>query len=233
MAESPSNTQLSSQYESVRQRIADACSNSGRSAQEIALLAVSKRHTVESIQEVYALGQRAFGENYVQEGVDKAQRLSELDIQWHFIGPLQSNKSKAVAEHFHWVHTIDREKIAKRLNDQRPKDIGKLNVLIQVNISDQNSKSGISLNEVPELARYIESLEQLQLRGLMCIPAPANETDLARDLANMNQAFLSLKTEYPHVDTLSMGMSQDLDLAIQNGSTLVRIGTAIFGQRIS
>lgn len=231
MAESRSNTQLSAQYDAIKQQITQACLKSGRSELDIELLAVSKRHSMDSIKQIYAQGQRAFGENYVQEGVEKAQQLSDLNIQWHFIGPIQSNKSKAVAEHFHWVHTIDREKIAKRLNDQRPEHMGKLNVLIQVNISKQDSKSGIKLDQVGSLADYLDTLDNITLRGLMCIPAPADVTNLELDFLAMHQAFEDLKLNHPQVDTLSMGMSQDLDLAIKSGSTLVRIGTAIFGER--
>jgi len=154
-----------------------------------------------------------------------------LDIEWHFIGPIQSNKTRQVAEHFHWVHTIDREKIAKRLNDQRPSTLPKLNVLIQVNISAQESKSGISLEEIPALAQAINALPNLELKGLMCIPAPLDAEQLKQEFNAMHEAYQSLQQTYPQVDTLSMGMSADLELAIECGSNMVRIGTAIFGQR--
>jgi pyridoxal phosphate enzyme (YggS family) len=226
-------TQLSTQYAQVKEQLKQACANFNRSPQDVCLLAVSKRHSLESIRHIYDLGQRAFGENYVQEGVEKAQALNDLNIEWHFIGPIQSNKSKPVAEHFHWVHTLDREKIATRLNEQRPNHLGKLNVLIQVNISHQESKSGISLEAVDTLASHISELPNLCLRGLMCIPAPQDQTNLQNDFLNMHAAFIALQKQYSTVDTLSMGMSQDLDLAVASGSTMVRIGTAIFGQRDS
>jgi len=233
MAQPQSISQLSTQYAHVVEQLEQACAKTERLTTDVALLAVSKRHSIESIRHIYSLGQRSFGENYVQEGVEKTQLLSDLDIQWHFIGPIQSNKTKPVAEHFHWVHTIDREKIASRLSQQRPDNLDKLNVLIQVNISQQESKSGIALDELEKLASHIDSLSNLRLRGLMCIPAPLNETDLENDFANMHAAFIHLQEHYPEVDTLSMGMSQDLDLAVAGGSTMVRIGTAIFGQRDS
>lgn len=200
--------------------------------QAVALLAVSKKHPSESIAAIYQQGQRCFGENYVQEGVDKVNALKELDIQWHFIGPIQSNKTRLVSEHFSWVHTIDRDKIAQRLNDQRPAHLPALNVLIQVNISDQDSKSGISLNDVPALAEMINQQPNLTLRGLMCIPAPQDEAQLKNEFTAMHQAYEKLKQQYAQVDTLSMGMSGDLELAIACGSNMVRVGTAIFGQRI-
>lgn len=231
MVESSSNSRLTEQYRAVQEQLAQACAKSGRSIDDVQLLAVSKRHSVQSIEHIYQLGQRAFGENYVQEAVEKSEALSSLDIEWHFIGPIQSNKSRLVAESMHWVHTVDREKIARRLDEQRPSDMGPLNVLIQVNVSQQDSKSGITLSDIPALAQLIDQLPNLELRGLMCIPAPANETDLEQDFMAMQSALNELRSHYPTVDTLSMGMSQDLELAVTCGSSLVRIGTAIFGQR--
>ncbi|EEQ09343.1 alanine racemase [Yersinia mollaretii ATCC 43969] len=197
---------------------------------------MSKTKPVTAIEEAIAAGQYAFGENYVQEGVDKIHYLANKPhippLEWHFIGPLQSNKSRLVAENFAWCHTVDRLKIAQRLSAQRPADMPALNVLIQVNISDEQSKSGIALAELPALAANISELPNLHLRGLMAIPAP--ETDYQRQLAvfeQMNQAFLTLKAQYPQMDTLSMGMTDDMPAAIAAGSTLVRIGTAIFGAR--
>ena len=176
-----------------------------------------------------------FRSNYVQEGVDKIRHFQELGVtglEWHFIGPLQSNKSRLVAEHFDWCHTIDRLRIATRLNDQRPAELPPLNVLIQINISDENSKSGIQLAELDELAAAVAELPRLRLRGLMAIPAPESEYvrqfEVARQMA---VAFAGLKTRYPHIDTLSLGMSDDMEAAIAAGSTMVRIGTAIFGAR--
>mgnify|MGYP000732652173 FL=1 len=213
----------------VKQQIANACAQSQKPVQ---LLAVSKKHPAHKIRQLFELGHSRFGENYVQEGVEKVQELKHLDIDWHFIGPIQSNKSRLVAEHFHWVHTIDTLKIARRLNDQRPVDMAPLNVLIQVNISRQESKSGITVNEISELAANISKMDNLCLRGLMCIPAPQEDSSLKVEFLAMHTQFESLKKQYPQVDTLSMGMSGDLTLAIECGSTMVRVGSAIFGQRI-
>ncbi|AIX72602.1 MAG: YggS family pyridoxal phosphate-dependent enzyme [Mixta calida] len=226
-------TSIQHNLQQVRQRIAAAAASCGRDPQEITLLAVSKTKPASDVAEALAAGQRAFGENYVQEGVDKIAALGDaLSPEWHFIGPLQSNKSRLVAEHFAWCHTIDRLRIATRLNDQRPAHLPPLNVLIQVNISDENSKSGIMLEALPELAQAVAALPRLRLRGLMAIPAP--EKSYERQLAvcqRMADALASLKKHYPSVDTLSLGMSDDMEAAIAAGSTMVRIGTAIFGAR--
>ncbi|MBE5253622.1 YggS family pyridoxal phosphate-dependent enzyme [Mixta mediterraneensis] len=226
-------TSIQHNLQQVRQRIAAAAARCGRAPEEITLLAVSKTKPASAVEDVVAAGQMAFGENYVQEGVEKVQALTaHPHLEWHFIGPLQSNKSRLVAENFAWCHTVDRQRIAQRLNDQRPLSLPPLNVLIQVNISDENSKSGIMLEAVPELAQQITQLPQLQLRGLMAIPAP--ERDYERQLAvcqQMADAFLQLKQHYASVDTLSLGMSDDMEAAIAAGSTMVRIGTALFGAR--
>jgi len=222
---------LTDRLHSVNQNISQACADTDQNRADVSLLAVSKKHSVDAIKHIYSLGQTAFGENYVQEGVDKVQALSGLAIDWHFIGPIQSNKSKSVAEHFDWVHTIDREKIAVRLDQQRPRDKSPLNVLIQVNISQQESKSGVDLTEISALANSISRMDNLSLRGLMCIPAEQEIELLRHDFTKMQTAFQQLKSEYPTIDTLSMGMSGDLSTAIEYGSTLVRIGTAIFGPR--
>ncbi|OEI72095.1 YggS family pyridoxal phosphate-dependent enzyme [Enterobacter sp. ku-bf2] len=219
----------------VRDKISAAAARCGRASEEITLLAVSKTKPASAIAEAIDAGQRAFGENYVQEGVDKIRYFQEqgkTDLQWHFIGPLQSNKSRLVAEHFDWCHTIDRLRIAARLNDQRPAEMPALNVLIQVNISDENSKSGIALSELDALAAEVAELPRLTLRGLMAIPAP--ESSYERQFAVAQQmavAFEALKARYHKVDTLSLGMSDDMEAAIAAGSTMVRIGTAIFGAR--
>ncbi|KMJ46173.1 YggS family pyridoxal phosphate-dependent enzyme [Xenorhabdus khoisanae] len=217
----------------VRNRITLVAQKCGRSPEEITLLAVSKTKPADAIAEAITNGQREFGENYVQEGVEKIQHFSNhSDLVWHFIGPLQSNKSRLVAENFDWCHTIDRLKIAQRLSEQRPENLAPLNVLIQVNISGEDSKSGILLKELMELAAIINALPNLVLRGLMAIPAP--ESDFERQITvfrQMEQAFIKMKTQYPQVDTLSMGMTDDMEAAITCGSTLVRIGTAIFGAR--
>ncbi|KZQ69468.1 YggS family pyridoxal phosphate enzyme [Klebsiella aerogenes] len=219
----------------VRDKISGAAARCGRAPEEVTLLAVSKTKPASAIEEAMAAGQRAFGENYVQEGVDKIcyfQQAGASGLQWHFIGPLQSNKSRLVAEHFDWCHTVDRLKIASRLSEQRPADLAPLNVLIQINISDEQSKSGIPLAELDALAAGIDALPNLQLRGLMAIPAPESEYERQFAVAQqMAVAFAQLKTLYPSVDTLSLGMSDDMEAAIAAGSTMVRIGTAIFGAR--
>ena len=219
----------------VRDKISAAASRCGRASEEVTLLAVSKTKPASAIEEAIAAGQQAFGENYVQEGVEKIRHFREKGIaglQWHFIGPLQSNKSRLVAEHFDWCHTHDRLRIATRLNEQRPAELAPLNVLIQINISDENSKSGIPLEELDALAAEVAELPNLRLRGLMAIPAPESDYvrlfEVARQMA---VAFAGLKTRYPDVDTLSLGMSDDMEAAIAAGSTMVRIGTAIFGAR--
>ncbi|EOU9535606.1 YggS family pyridoxal phosphate-dependent enzyme [Cronobacter dublinensis] len=219
----------------VRQKISAAAQRCDRAPEEVTLLAVSKTKPASAIAEAIDAGQRAFGENYVQEGVDKIQHFREAGVEgltWHFIGPLQSNKSRLVAEHFDWCHTVDRLRIATRLNEQRPDAMAPLNVLIQVNISDEQSKSGIALSELDALAAAVAALPRLRLRGLMAIPAP--EKEYARQFAvasEMAAAFAALKARYPTVDTLSLGMSDDMEAAIAAGSTMVRIGTAIFGAR--
>ena len=226
-------TSIEHNLQQVRERIAAAAARCGRAPEEITLLAVSKTKPASAVAEAIAAGQQAFGENYVQEGVEKVAELAaHPELQWHFIGPLQSNKSRLVAENFAWCHTVDRERIAQRLNDQRPAALPPLNVLIQVNISDENSKSGIMLEAIPALAAQIAALPRLRLRGLMAIPAP--ESEYERQLAvckQMADAFNALKQDYPDVDTLSLGMSDDMDAAIAAGSTMVRIGTAVFGAR--
>ncbi|HHW3955185.1 TPA: YggS family pyridoxal phosphate-dependent enzyme [Raoultella planticola] len=219
----------------IRDKISDAAARCGRDPEEITLLAVSKTKPASAIEEAIAAGQVAFGENYVQEGVEKIRNFQEAgasSLQWHFIGPLQSNKSRLVAEHFDWCHTVDRLKIATRLSEQRPSHLPPLNVLIQINISDEQSKSGILLQALDALAAEIAALPNLRLRGLMAIPAP--ESEYVRQFAVAQQmavAFARLKTQYPTVDTLSLGMSDDMEAAIAAGSTMVRIGTAIFGAR--
>lgn len=219
----------------VRDKISAAASRCGRASEEVTLLAVSKTKPASAIEEAIAAGQRAFGENYVQEGVEKIRHFQAQGVeglQWHFIGPLQSNKSRLVAEHFDWCHTIDRLRIAARLSEQRPGELPPLNVLIQINISDENSKSGISLEALDALAAEVAELPHLRLRGLMAIPAP--ESDYVRQFEVARQmavAFAGLQARYPDVDTLSLGMSDDMDAAIAAGSTMVRIGTAIFGAR--
>ena len=225
--------QLKDALDKVHQRIAEACSACERSSEDVRLLAVSKTKPDTDVRAAYAAGQRDFGENYVQEGVDKVLALQDLDdICWHFIGPLQSNKSKDVAENFAWMHSLDRLKIARRLDQQRGHLQPPLQVLVQVNIDDEDSKAGIALNEVAHFAAALEELPRLQLRGLMAIPqADASAEQQAQSFSLLQQAFSALQASHPQVDTLSLGMSNDLDAAIQHGSTMVRIGTDIFGKR--
>ncbi|MCU4674512.1 YggS family pyridoxal phosphate-dependent enzyme [Catenovulum sp. 2E275] len=203
------------------------------SQQSTQLLAVSKTKPATDIIEAYQAGQRCFGENYVQEAVDKIAELKQYqDIEWHFIGPIQSNKTRLIAENFDWVHSIDREKIASRLNEQRPAELAKLNVCLQINISQENSKSGTDIKQVFELAKYVSQQNNLCLRGIMAIPANTDDINQQKQsFAQMQQIFNQLKAEYDSVDTLSMGMTNDMALAIEYGSTMVRIGTAIFGAR--
>ncbi|NVC65179.1 YggS family pyridoxal phosphate-dependent enzyme [Vibrio sp. 05-20-BW147] len=222
--------------EQITTQIHASTQKCGRAPDSVQLLAVSKTKPVEAILEAFQVGQRAFGENYVQEGVEKVrfftEKHPEMQIEWHFIGPIQSNKSRLVAENFAWVHTIDRDKIAQRLNDQRPAELPPLQVLIQVNTSGEASKSGVSGEEIFALAELISTLPNLTLRGLMSIPE--NVDDHASQLAAfqpLTELQQRLVQRYPSVDTLSMGMSGDMDAAIESGSTMVRIGTAIFGHR--
>lgn len=213
--------------------IAQSLDSSHRPAKSVKLLAVSKTKPVSDLQQAYAAGQRLFGENYVQEGVEKVQALESLtDIEWHFIGPIQSNKTKLVAEHFDWVQSIDRLKIAQRLSNQRPTNKPPINICIQINIDDESSKSGILVDQVDALAAQVAALPNLSLRGLMAIPsASKDDHQLSESLETMKSLFDNLKTQYSSIDTLSMGMSKDLPIAIAAGSTMVRIGTAIFGPR--
>jgi len=199
-----------------------------RSAASVKLLAVSKRHSVESIIAANKAGIEDFGENYLQEALNKIQHLSSIRVNWHFIGPIQSNKTKAIAENFQWVHSIDRLKIAQRLSDQRKTSGAKLNVCVQVKISQESNKSGIELGEAEALCDSIEALPNLQLRGLMAIPDPHSQRIAFRALA---QEYFRLKPRYTQFDTLSMGMSNDFEAAIAEGSTLIRIGTGVFGPR--
>ncbi|MBD3898449.1 YggS family pyridoxal phosphate-dependent enzyme [Halomonas sp. ML-15] len=221
--------------EAARQRLARALDAAGRHPRAAELLAVSKTKPATLIRAAYASGQRAFGENYLQEALDKQQALADLDdIVWHFIGPLQSNKTRQVAEHFAWVHSVDRDKIARRLSEQRPEQLPPLNICLQVNISDEPTKAGVRLADLPALAEAVMALPRLQLRGLMAIPAPCDDPQHQRvPFARLREALEELKTRHPEapLDTLSMGMSDDLEAAVAEGATQVRLGTAIFGQR--
>ena len=201
-------------------------------AKSVRLLAVSKTQVAESLRSAFNAGQHCFGENYLQEALIKISALADLNIEWHFIGPIQSNKTKDIANHFDWVQSVDRLKIAQRLSNQRPDNLGKLNICIQVNIDGEASKSGVKPDEVLALAEQIKHFDKLTLRGLMIIPAKTNDSQLQRQSFQRAQALFNLLVEhYPSVDTLSMGMSSDMAEAIEQGSTMVRIGTALFGQR--
>lgn len=213
----------------VEQQIKNACQINQKSPTSVQLLAVSKTKPASDVESAYNAGQRLFGENYVQEAVDKINELDHLDeIQWYFIGPIQSNKTKLIAEHFDWVQSVDRVKILQRLNEQRPSEKSKLNVCLQVNISDEASKSGATLAELPALIETIKQCQNLVLRGFMAIPEKGNPS---LSFEKMDQIFTQYQAQIPTIDTLSMGMSGDMELAIANGSTMVRIGTAIFGAR--
>ena len=224
---------ISANLAKIRTKINDTAYACQRDPKNITLLAVSKTKPVSDIISAYQSGQRDFGENYVQEGVDKIHDLKAYsDILWHYIGPLQSNKSKLVAENFDWIHSLDRFKIAKRLNDQRPSSLPPLNVCLQINIDDDENKSGLHPSEAGELSKRVHDLPNLCLRGLMTIPkAMQNSSELKDSFSKMKVLYDSLKAQCETVDTLSMGMSSDMELAISEGSTMVRIGTAIFGHR--
>lgn len=224
---------LERNYQHVCERLQQACEQAQRSLTDVKLLAVSKTKPAAMVADCYRLGQRSFGENYLQDALEKIAALQHLSgIEWHFIGPIQSNKTRPIATHFHWVETLCRDKIAQRLNDQRPSGIPPLNVLLQINISGEEQKAGIPPSAAEELAKQVEQLPQLTLRGLMCIPENTHdEPALISQFEQMKNLFQQLQQSYPQMDTLSMGMSGDMALAIGHGSTQVRIGTDIFGAR--
>ncbi|NRP15169.1 hypothetical protein XMA152_000822 [Marinobacterium sp. xm-a-152] len=216
----------------MRSEIEKACAESNRSEKEVCLLAVSKTRSVDEVVELARLGQRAFGENYLQEALDKISALEPLNLEWHFIGPIQSNKTKPIAEQFAWVHSVDRLKIAQRLSAQRPYYAEDLNICLQVNISCEESKSGCLPDEALELAKQIAELPKINLRGLMAIPEATEDVELQKErFCQVRTLFEEIKQTIPSLDTLSMGMSGDLDAAIEEGATIVRIGTALFGPR--
>ncbi|AQZ94304.1 YggS family pyridoxal phosphate-dependent enzyme [Halopseudomonas phragmitis] len=213
----------------VRERIHRAAKSVERDPAGVTLIAVSKTRPAGDIREAWAAGIHDVGENYLQEALDKIEALADLPLTWHFIGPIQSNKTRAIAEHFDWVHSVDRLKIAKRLSEQRPTELGPLNICLQVNISGEDSKSGVALADLPALAAAVAELPNLRLRGLMAIPAPAEDSAARRaPLQALRQALQALPLP---LDTLSMGMTDDLTEAVQEGATQVRIGTALFGAR--
>jgi pyridoxal phosphate enzyme (YggS family) len=221
--------------QAVQARIEQACARAGRPSGSVRLLAVSKTFGAAAVQQAWAAGQRAFGENYVQEGVDKVVELREAGcagIEWHCIGPLQSNKTRLVAEHFDWVHSIDRLKVAQRLAEQRPSALPPLQVCVQVNVDGGPNKSGVLPDQAVALVQAVAQLPRLRLRGLMCIPEPAPDFEQACEVfGRARMLFDQLRGQGLELDTLSMGMSDDLEAAIASGSTMVRVGSAIFGTR--
>jgi pyridoxal phosphate enzyme (YggS family) len=222
--------------QAVEATIQTACNAASRPRSTVQLLAVSKTFPAEAVLEAAACGQRAFGENYLQEGVDKiaavAKALPDTRLEWHFIGPIQSNKTRPIASSFDWVHTVERLKIAQRLSEQRPPELGLLNICLQVNISGEASKSGIPPEELPELARQVAGLPNLRLRGLMAIPEPQIDPELQRaPFARLRELAQEIVKSGIHLDTLSMGMSSDMRAAVLEGATIVRVGSAIFGAR--
>jgi hypothetical protein len=223
---------LTAKLENINARIAGACAKVQRPVTSVRILAVSKRQTIAAIRQLHAAGQVAFAENYVQEALEKQLELQDLALEWHFIGPVQSNKTQEIANSFNWVQSIDREKIASRLSRQRPSGMPRLNVCIQVNIDREEQKSGANPDEVLQLARLASALPGLTLRGLMAIPRASSTPDQTlQSFRNVKRLFDQLRDEGLPVDTLSMGMSADLELAVAAGSTMVRIGTDLFGPR--
>ena len=224
--------QLTDNIAKVRSRVRESAEKCQRQESAILLLAVSKTRPADEIRDAADCGLRHFGENYLQEALDKIEQLQDLDLVWHFIGPIQSNKTRPIATHFDWVHSVDRAKIARRLNDQRPESLAPLNICLQVNISGEDSKSGISPAELPALAQAVAQLPRLRLRGLMAIPEATD--DVARQHANfsrLRELLEEVREMAAEADTLSMGMSADMEAAIAEGATIVRIGTDIFGPR--
>lgn len=227
-------TMIAGRVAALRRRIAQACAAYGRTPASVDIVAVSKSQPVDHVIAALAAGLTCFGENYAQEALAKIAdpRLAGRRIEWHFIGPVQSNKTRLIAAHFSWVHSIDRLSIARRLSEQRPLHLEPLNICLQINVSGETAKAGTTLAELPELAHAVARLPRLRLRGLMTLPAPAKDFDMQRRAFHMlYQAYHELVKQGLHLDTLSMGTSDDLEAAIAEGATLLRVGTAIFGTR--
>ncbi|MDD4911514.1 MAG: YggS family pyridoxal phosphate-dependent enzyme [Sideroxydans sp.] len=225
-------TAILSNLQATREAILQAALAAHRGPEEVQLLAVSKTFPAQAVREAFQAGQVAFGENYVQEAVEKIEALRDLPLVWHFIGPIQSNKTRLIAENFLWVHGVERLKIAERLSAQRPDQLPPLNICLQVNVSGEESKSGVDAEALVQLALQVVQLPRLNLRGLMAIPAPTDDVaEQRRQFAKVRTLFDALKSEGLSLDTLSMGMSHDFTAAIHEGATMVRIGTAIFGKR--
>jgi len=226
-------TTIASNLQAVRDAMAAATAEAGRAPDDVNLLAVSKTFAPEAIREAYGGGQTRFAESYLQEALHKIAALHDLQIEWHFIGPIQSNKTRAIAEHFGWVHSVDRLKIAERLSAQRPAHLPPLQICLQVNIGGEDSKSGVPPGAAAQLAKAVALLPRLKLRGLMAIPEPSDDVGAQRRaFAQLRELFEQLNRQYLQLDTLSMGMSHDFAAAIAEGATMVRVGTAIFGDRI-
>jgi PLP dependent protein len=223
---------IASSLQAVKDRIANAARSAGRQPDDITLLVASKTHPAERVREAWLAGQTIFGENYLQEALEKRPALADLPIEWHFIGPIQSNKTRRITENFAWVHSVDRVKIADRLAKDRPESLPPLQICVQVNVSGEQSKSGVAPEEVAGLAAHVVRLPRLKLRGLMAVPELTTATALQRSQFRMlRDLFDQLKREGYELDTLSMGMSEDMEVAIAEGATVVRIGTAILGPR--
>jgi len=224
--------QLAHNIANLLERVRLSAEKSQRCADDILLLAVSKTRPEQDIRNAHKCGLREFGESYLQEALDKIEALQDLDLVWHFIGPIQSNKTRPIANNFHWVHSVDRAKIARRLSEQRPPGLPPLQVCLQVNISAEQSKSGVAPEQLPQLAQEVAQLPRLQLRGLMAIPAATQDSlQQRRAFAQLRREFEQLQLQLPGLDTLSMGMSDDMESAIAEGATILRIGSAMFGPR--
>jgi pyridoxal phosphate enzyme (YggS family) len=224
--------QLANNIAKLRERVRFSAGKSQFSNGDVTVVAVSKTRPAQDIRAAHACGLTDFGESYLQEALQKISALQDLHLVWHFIGPVQANKTAAIATHFDWVHSVDRIRVAKRLNEQRPPQLPPLQVCLQVNISGEDSKSGVSLDELPQLARAVLALSRLRLRGLMAIPAAeANSRQQQESFRRMREALAQLRCLAPDLDTLSMGMSEDMEVAIMAGATIIRVGTAIFGPR--
>jgi pyridoxal phosphate enzyme (YggS family) len=225
-------TDIASQFAQVSQTIEQHCQHAQRSIDDVQLLAVSKTRSAEQVAQLHHLGQVHFGENYLQEALDKQLALADENIIWHFIGPIQSNKTRPIAESFSWVHSVDRLKIAKRLAEQRPAELAPLNICLQVNISNEENKAGCSAQEVLPLINQLAEFKQLRVRGLMAIPKATDDPqEQQQAFAAMKQLLTQCQVAHPQLDTLSMGMSGDIGPAIDQGATIVRVGTALFGPR--
>ncbi|RDH82884.1 MAG: YggS family pyridoxal phosphate-dependent enzyme [endosymbiont of Galathealinum brachiosum] len=229
---SSNSSNIAENLTQIQLNISEYCLKYQRNPQDVKLLAVSKTKPAEDIRKAFDAGQTCFGENYLQESISKIHELSDIDIEWHFIGAIQSNKTRELAENFAWVHSVDRLKIAKRLSNQRPDALPPLNICLQVNISEEESKSGFTINEIETVVDEVIALPNLNLRGLMAIPAKSENLQAQRKaFAEMKSLLQILQTKHPQINTLSMGMTGDMEAAIAEGSTMIRIGTAIFGAR--